>query len=318
MMSEEDLPSVPLAEIGRYRRLKTARERGLVVAAMELPHWIDRRDGMYVLLVEEEARERVAAAVAEFEKEERERPRAPQPEPLEIPKVALMATLVAMGLCYRLQTLAPPALIERGVAVDSPVLGGEWWRVFTALTLHGSIEHLVSNISLAAFAFAFVLWRFGVGAGLLGTVLGGGLGNLLNAFAHFGKSHQSIGSSTALFASLGLLAGGELAARMMHRATRTGWQLFVPIGAGLAFLALFGGGGSDANGTPLKDPGNVDVMAHFFGLVAGILLGAVFFFVGMRKGASRLLQIACGAAAVGLLIIAWLLATRGAMQRPLV
>jgi membrane associated rhomboid family serine protease len=97
---------------------------------------------------------------------------------------------------------------------------------------------------------------------------------------------------------------------MMHRATRTGWQLFVPIGAGLAFLALFGGGGSNADGTPLKEPGNVDVMAHFFGLAAGILLGAIFFFFGMRKGASRWAQIACGVAAVGLLTIAWMIAAR--------
>jgi membrane associated rhomboid family serine protease len=307
---DEDLPSVPLAEIGRYRRLKTARERGLVVAAMELPHWIVRQERMFVLFVEEEARARAADAVAEFEKEERERPRAPHPEPLEIPKIALVVTLVMMALCYRAQTWMPPDLVERGVAADAAILAGEWWRVFTALTLHGSIEHLVSNISLAAFAFAFVLWRFGVGAGLLGTVLGGGLGNLLNAFAHVGKLHQSIGSSTALFASLGLLAGGELAARMMHRATRTGWQLFVPIGAGLAFLALFGGGGSNPDGTPLKDPGNVDVMAHFFGLAAGILLGAIFFFLGMRKGASRWVQVACGVAEVGLLTVSWLLAAR--------
>jgi hypothetical protein len=59
----------------------------------------------------------------------------------------------------------------------------------------------------------------------------------------------------------------------------------------------------------------VDVMAHFFGLAAGIFLGAIFFFVGMRKGASRLLQIACGAAAVGLLIVAWLLATKGVVRQ---
>jgi membrane associated rhomboid family serine protease len=309
-MMSEDLPSVPLAEIGRYRRLKTARERGLVVAAMELPHWIIRQEGRYVLFVEEEARERASSAVAEFEKEERERPRVPKPEPLEIPKLAVVVTLIAMVLCYRAQTLMPAVFIERGVAADEAIHAGEWWRVFTALTLHGSIEHLVSNISLAAFSFAFVLWRFGVGAGLLGTVLGGGLGNLLNAFAHIGKSHHSIGSSTALFASLGLLAGGELAARMMHRATRTGWQLFVPIGAGLAFLALFGGGGSNRDGTPLKDAGNVDVMAHFFGLVAGIFLGAALFAAGMRRGASRWAQVACGVAAVGLLAVAWLLAAR--------
>ena len=150
----------------------------------------------------------------------------------------------------------------------------------------------------------------GVGAGLHGTVLGGGLGNLMNAFAHVAKVHHSIGSSTALFASLGLLAGGELAARLMHRATRTGWQLFVPIGAGLAFLALFGGGGSDRDGTPILDAGTVDVMAHLFGLAAGVMLGAIFFATGMRGGAARSVQVACGAGAIGLLAVAWSVAVK--------
>lgn len=311
MISEdEDQPTVPLAEVGRYRRLKAARERGLVVAAMELPHWIEREQGAWLLRVEESARDRVTAALAEFEEEERTRPRALKPEPLVIPKFALAMTLAAMVILYRMQLVAPPALTERGVAADAQILHGEWWRIFTALTLHGGIEHLVSNIGLAVFAFAFVFSRFGTGAGLLGTVLGGGLGNLLNAFAHAAKPHQSIGSSTALFASLGLLAGGELAARLMHRATRTGWQLFVPIGAGLAFLALYGGAGTNRDGVPVMDAGNVDVMAHLFGLVAGVFLGAVFFALGLRRGCTARMQAVCGGAVIVVLAAAWMAASR--------
>jgi rhomboid protease GluP len=306
----EDESAGPLADIGRYRRLKAARERGLVIAAMGLPHWIEREGGAWVLRVEESAHGQAAAAVAEFESEERSRPRAPVLEPLKIPKLAVLMTLVAMAVFHRLQMIAPQPLIARGVAADDAIRAGEWWRIFTALTLHGDVEHLVSNMSLAVFVFAFVLWRFGVGAGLLGTVLGGAMGNLLNAFAHVAKAHHSIGSSTALFASLGLLAGGELASRLMHRATRTGWQMLVPLGAGFAFLALFGGGGMNADGTPIRDAGRVDVMAHLFGLAAGVALGAVFFAIGLRGGARRGVQAACGAAAVALLAVAWVLAAR--------
>ncbi|MEO6788337.1 MAG: rhomboid family intramembrane serine protease, partial [Chthoniobacteraceae bacterium] len=307
-MMPEDEPSAPLAAIGRYRRLKAARERGLVVAAMELPHWIERENGEWVLFVEVPARDVAAAAVAEFEEEERTRPRAQRPEPLVIPKFALLATLAAMVIFYRLQIAAPPALIERGVAADVRILHGEWWRTISALTLHGGTEHLVSNIGLAVFSFAFVFSRFGTGVGLLGTVLGGALGNLLNAFAHASRPHESIGSSTAIFASLGLLAGGELAARLMHRSAHTGWRLLVPIGAGLAFLALYGGGGYNRDGTPNMDAGNVDVMAHLFGLAAGIFLGAIFFAAGLRRGASRRAQVLCGIGAVGALFAAWLAA----------
>lgn len=307
-MLPEDEPSAPLAAIGRYRRLRAARERGLVVTAMELPHWIERENGEWVLFVEDPSREAAAAAVAEFEEEERTRPRAQRTEPLEIPKFALFATLAAMVIFYRLQVVAPLALIDRGVAADARILHGEWWRIFTALTLHGGIEHLVSNIGLAVFAFAFVFSRFGTGAGLLGTVLGGAVGNLLNAFAHSAKPHLSIGSSTALFASLGLLAGAELAARLMHRSARSGWQLLVPVGAGLAFLALYGGAGSNRDGTPIMDAGSVDVMAHLFGLLAGVLLGALFFAVGLRRDAPKWAQAAGGVIAVGVLSVAWAMA----------
>jgi rhomboid protease GluP len=302
--------SASRAEVGRFRRLKAARERGLVVAAMDLPYWIEREDRAWVLFVEENARGQAAAALAEFEAEEQARVHVQKPEPLVIPKLALALTLVAMVIFYRMQTGANPALIERGVAVDARILHGEWWRCFTALTLHGSVEHLVSNLGLAVFAFAFAFSRFGTGAGLLGTVLGGAMGNLLNAFAHAAKPHASLGSSTALFASLGLLAGGELAARLMHRATRTGWQLLVPVGAGLAFLSLYGGAGSNRDGTPIMDTGNVDLMAHLFGLVAGVALGSVLFAAGLRRGARAWVQAVCGGAVIVVLAAAWMAASR--------
>lgn len=302
--------SAPRAEVGRFRRLKAARERGLVVAAMDLPYWIEREDGAWVLFVEENARGQAAAALAEFEAEEQARVHVQKPEPLVIPKLALALTLVAMVIFYRMQTGANPVLIERGVAVDARILHGEWWRCFTALTLHGGVEHLVSNLGLAVFAFAFAFSRFGTGAGLLGTVLGGAMGNLLNAFAHAAKPHASLGSSTALFASLGLLAGGELAARLMHRATRTGWQLLVPVGAGLAFLSLYGGAGSNRDGTPIMDTGNVDLMAHLFGLVAGVVLGSVLFAAGLRRGARAWVQAVCGGAVIVVLAAAWMAASR--------
>lgn len=302
--------SAPRAEVGRFRRLKAARERGLVVAAMDLPYWIEREDGAWVLFVEENARGQAAAALAEFEAEEQARVHVQKPEPLVIPKLALALTLVAMVIFYRMQTGANPVLIKRGVAVDARILHGEWWRCFTALTLHGGVEHLVSNLGLAVFAFAFAFSRFGTGAGLLGTVLGGAMGNLLNAFAHAAKPHASLGSSTALFASLGLLAGGELAARLMHRATRTGWQLLVPVGAGLAFLSLYGGAGSNRDGTPIMDTGNVDLMAHLFGLVAGVALGSVLFAAGLRRGARAWVQAVCGGAVIVVLAAAWMAASR--------
>ena len=302
---DDEMPATPLAEVGRYARLSDARERGLVVAAMELPHWVVRDGKEYTLRVEEAACERVLVALAEFEAEERSRPAARELEPLRVPKFALMTLLLVMAAFYRVQTGLAREFIERGVSDDAAILRGEWWRTFTALTLHGDTEHLVANLSLAVFVFAFVLWRFGVGCGLLGIVLGGALGNGLNVFAHLSHPHSSLGSSTALFAGLGLLAGAEIFARLAHCGPQSGWRIIVPIGAGFAFLSIYGGGGAKPDGTTILDAGNVDVLAHLFGLLAGVVLGAAFFAAGWKGGLSARSQIAFGASAVLLLVVSW-------------
>jgi rhomboid protease GluP len=300
--------TTPLAEVGRYARLQTAREHGLVIAAMERPHWILREGKDYVLSVEPGDREPALAALRDYDREERGRPGAAEVEPLDIPRFAVVMTLLALILCFTVQSALPASLVDQGVADDLQIRAGEFWRTVTALTLHGDLEHLVSNLSLGIFACAFVFARFGVGVGLLATVLAGTFGNALNVWAHWYHPHRSIGSSTALFAGLGLLAGAELAARLRHEHTRGLWSLIVPLGAGLTFLSLFGGGGFNPDGSPLLKAGRVDVMAHLLGLVAGLVIGAVAFACGARRGISARAQSFFGGAAGIVVIGAWLLA----------
>lgn len=299
-----------MAEVGRYARLPAARERGLVMSSMDVAHWIARQGREYVLCVLETDRERAAAALAAYEREELARPRPIVLEPLRIPKFAVLMALLVMVACYSVQRALPEGIIEAGVADDLRIRAGEWWRAFTALTLHGDSVHVVSNLSLAIFVFAFGYGRFGTGAGTLAILLGGALGNIANAFVHVAQAHRSIGSSTALFAGLGLLTGGEIAARLARGAARAGWPLYVPIGAGMAFLSLFGGaGGQNRDGTPAP-LGNVDILAHLFGLLAGILVGAAFHAAGLKAGASPRVQVLCGTLATVAMVAAWWLAVR--------
>jgi membrane associated rhomboid family serine protease len=301
----DEPPPGPIAEVGRYTRLAEARERGLVMSSMDLPHWIARQGREYVLCVLEPDRQRAASALAEFEHDEATRPKPAALEPLHIPKFSVLMALLVMVACYAIQRALPENIIARGVADDLLIRAGEWWRAFTALTLHGDSGHLVSNLSLAIFVFAFGFARFGAGTGTLAIILGGALGNMLNAFVHVAQAHRSIGSSTALFAGLGLLTGGELAGRLSRGAARAGWPLYVPLGAGLAFLSLFGGGGGqNRDGTPAP-LGNVDLLAHLFGLLAGIAVGAAFQALGLRRGASAHTQALTGALAAGLMVMAW-------------
>ena len=300
---------VELAELARYARLPDARERGLVVTSMDLPHWIVRHGREYALCVETSNRERALAAIAEFEADERTRGEERKLEPFQIPKLAVVFTVLVMALLYRIQIGIPPSLVERGIADDALIRAGEWWRCFTALTLHGDSEHLVSNLSFAFVVFAFAYGRFGIGFGLLGTVIGGALGNALNSIAHFSDGHRSLGSSTALFAALGLLSGAELIARIQHKG-RARWPLIVPIGVAIAFLGLFGGaGGVKPDGTPVP-VGRVDLGAHLFGLAAGVAVGAFLYRLGVRAQTNDRAQIIAGGVAMLALPAAWWLASR--------
>jgi hypothetical protein len=66
-MDSESQPQAPLTEVGRYERLSLARERGLVVSAMELPHWIVREGQEFILRVEQPAVEAVERELRRYE-----------------------------------------------------------------------------------------------------------------------------------------------------------------------------------------------------------------------------------------------------------
>lgn len=148
--------------------------------------------------------------------------------------------------------------LQAGAAQAAAIQGGEWWRAVTALSLHVDSPHLVGNLFFGML-FIYLAGEFlGWGLALSGVVLGGALGNLLNAFAQ-APSHTSIGASTALFAAVGLLAAytWSLRARRLNR--------WVPLGAAVAVLAFIGMGGE-----------RTDIFAHFAGLAAGSLFGFVY------------------------------------------
>ena len=139
---------------------------------------------------------------------------------------------------------------------------GEWWRLITALTLHADVAHLLGNLGFGAF-FGYLAARL-VGSGIawLSIVIAATLGNLLDSvFMPIGQ--VSIGASTAVFATLGLVAAFSWRQQMSRRMR---WaHRWAPLVAGISLLGLLGAGGE-----------HVDVLAHLTGFFCGTVLGGIY------------------------------------------
>jgi membrane associated rhomboid family serine protease len=126
------------------------------------------------------------------------------------------------------------------------------------------------------------------------------LGNLVNAFFYRDTPHISIGSSTAVFGTLGLLVAYDFVARFSSPHTRSRWQLVLPLGAGLALLAFLGVGDEERKQT--------DYMAHLWGFCSGLALGFPAAAVRVRERAPVALQRVAALVAPLLIAAAWWLA----------
>lgn len=165
-----------------------------------------------------------------------------------------------------------PALVEQG----------EWWRLLTAMFLHGGIAHILFNM--------YALWLFGpvlerrFGSLSYATLyLAGGLsGGMLYQLA--GSNAWAVGASGAIFGLFGAL----LAASYRQRHTRAGAAVFGQLGLLLAInLAL-----------PLFLP-RIAWQAHVGGLIAGILIAAAWDRMPLAGRAAAIRRVAVAVAVGG-------------------
>jgi membrane associated rhomboid family serine protease len=139
------------------------------------------------------------------------------------------------------------------------VNAGEWWRVLTAMFLHGGVLHLLFNM-YALWLFGPVLERRFGSRSYAALYLAGGLGGGM-LYQLIGGDAPAVGASGAIFALLGAL----LAASYRQRHTRAGAAVFGQLGILLAInLAL-----------PIFMP-DIAWQAHVGGLITGILIAAVW------------------------------------------
>jgi len=189
----------------------------------------------------------------------------------------------------------PVNWLELGNAHAEKILQGEWWRLITALTLHSGVLHLVSNIALGGIFMVRLCRLLGSGRAWFLVLCAGALGNLLNALVQ-SPNHQSIGSSTAVFGAVGLLA----TINMLHYRSNLRQRWPLPIAAALGLLALLGASGE-----------NTDIGAHLFGFISGIGLGLVenYFMQGIESPSKQLNRVLT-ISSTTLILVAWWMALK--------
>lgn len=274
----------------------------------------------------------VKAAVADILAVEAERSAGPCMAPVRqgLPGVITFFVLLALWHVYRwyffipsssgAASLLPPDpsgwAAAFGLDVYRFCAEHEYWRAVTALTLHANDSHLFGNAAFGIFLFFSLCRRTGLGLGLFVGVLGGVLGNAVNAFMR-PAGFLSTGFSTAVFAALGALCCVTCADIVHFRkksslpggGRATGFATTVlpyirpalaPLAAGLALLGLLGGGGEITT----------DYGAHVWGFLGGVLcafaaLPLLWRADRLEEGAYALGQVVLFTLSVGLLVAGW-------------
>lgn len=271
------------------------RDWRLVLSACRIPHVLNtfcRREYIYVPPLLEQT------ALSELTDFDCERQRIPHQPSLPIHPYGGLTTffLLPLILWHGLRVgwwpvpdfLPPPQVWSDAGILDNVLVRvyGQVYRFATALTLHSEPRHLWGNMAFGALFLALLARLAGVGRAVWLTLIGGVLGNALTVLFR-PRAVASLGFSTALFASVGVLAG-MMAGRQTQRR-----KALLPIAAGVALLAMLGTEGE-----------NTDYAAHVAGLFCGLALG-----LGeswrVRCAWPALPQVAAGFLALAVPVLAW-------------
>ena len=144
----------------------------------------------------------------QYEAENRAPP-PPPPPPRVYPHAwvgGVLYVAVLMGVAWALSNgLVRLDAFELGVLDAQRVQAGQWWRAWTALTLHLDGPHLAANLAAGVWFGYLAARQMGAGTAWLLIVTGAALANLLEGL--FGPpEHQAVGASTAVFAALGAMS----------------------------------------------------------------------------------------------------------------
>jgi rhomboid protease GluP len=285
-----------LITVFRSVHRRECNERLLVLTAVGVDAVITAAAGEFLLQVAPQDAGYAARHLLQYEAENPPLPSLPPPPPPHGHAWVGCAiyVLVLVGVAWVLSNgLVRLDAFDLGELDAARVQAGEWWRAWTALTLHLDAPHLVANLGAGTWFGYLAARQMGSGTAWFITVTGAAIANLLEG--SFGPpEHRAVGASTAVFSALGAMSAyswRERFALPQRWARRWG-----PLIAGVILLGWTGSGG---------EGNDVDVVAHVTGFAVGALLGATAALPRWRQMLQRVPQWLTGAAALASIAIAW-------------
>ena len=287
---EPALVSIP----ARSRR--QAMEWGLVLASQGMEAVVDKSDQGWALLVEPRDYERALANLKQYQLENRGwQWRRPMSEAGVLFHWGGLGWVAAIVAAYYWSAIRFPGLRDAGILDSEKVLHGQWWRLWTAITLHENVHHLEANATTGFILMGLAMARYGAGVALLTAFVAGAVGNVASLLA-YAQPHQSLGASGMVMAALGLVTVQSFSSWRKHPFGRR--LFFRGFAAGVLILVLMG-----------FSP-EADIVAHVGGFMAGAIFGCALVCAPparLQRGPAN----ACALLALaGLLLATWRLALR--------
>ena len=191
--------SASATEIYRTTRKSACEERALVLAAVGIPSSIRIDGGVFLLEVEDALSQGALTELAHYERESR--PAAPPPPPPPLHPQAWVGCMVYVAVLLGVaHAIGNGALrldaFDLGELNAAQVQSGQWWRAWTALTLHLDVGHLIANLGAGVWFGYLAARELGSGNSWFLIVNGAALANWMEA--QLGPAtHRSVGASTA-------------------------------------------------------------------------------------------------------------------------
>jgi len=253
----------------RARNRRQAMDWALALASQEIEAIITRlEEGGWGLLVDECDEPAARATLRQYEVENRgwnwKQPLAGSGLVFHWGSAAWALAIIAAYYVFEVRF---PQLEQAGMVDSKAVRAGEWWRLFTAVTLHENLPHLMANATTGLLLLGLAMARFGAGVSLLAAFIAGAAGNWAGILIY--PDHLGLGASGMVMGALGLLAAQSVG---WWRRNRSPLAVLLRAGAAASLVLVLIG----------FSPGT-DVVAHVGGFVAGAIIGAALSHVDPAK-----------------------------------